>query len=246
MYRQPRKSSAKTRPRRFFETGQGLVEYALIIAMVALLAIGATLYLGGQIKGTLSGVGTAAGDVLGANQGGPTPAPTPAPTPTPTPVNPDNIHNSAQCWTAGYYWYGNDCHSSRGSSSNYDHDSSGCVAAGYYWYHSDCHGSPPDANDFDHDSSGCVAAGFYWYGNDCHSSPAPTPTPAPTAPPKPTPPPAPTMTGHTLGAVCDSHPGPDETWHWDTPVWHDYTFDSTPPPGHWENGHWSGGWDCRF
>ena len=87
MYRQPRKSSAKTRPRRFFETGQGLVEYALIIAMVALLAIGATLYLGGQVKGTLSSVGTAAnGAVLGANQGGPTPAPTPAPTAAPTPT----------------------------------------------------------------------------------------------------------------------------------------------------------------
>ena len=40
------------------ERGQGLAEYALILALIAVLAIAAVTFLGGQINGILSDVGT--------------------------------------------------------------------------------------------------------------------------------------------------------------------------------------------
>jgi pilus assembly protein Flp/PilA len=39
------------------EEGQGLAEYALILALIAIVAIIALLFLGGQISGILSTVG---------------------------------------------------------------------------------------------------------------------------------------------------------------------------------------------
>ena len=39
------------------EDGQGLAEYALILAMVAIVAIIALLFLGGQVSSVLSDVG---------------------------------------------------------------------------------------------------------------------------------------------------------------------------------------------
>jgi pilus assembly protein Flp/PilA len=47
---------------RFFasdERGQGLAEYALILALIAVLAIAAVTFLGGQINSILSAVGNA-------------------------------------------------------------------------------------------------------------------------------------------------------------------------------------------
>ncbi len=41
------------------EEGQGLAEYALILALIAVLAIAAVTFLGGQINAILSSVGTA-------------------------------------------------------------------------------------------------------------------------------------------------------------------------------------------
>ena len=40
------------------ERGQGLAEYALILALIAVLAIGAVTFLGGEINSILSDVGT--------------------------------------------------------------------------------------------------------------------------------------------------------------------------------------------
>jgi len=40
------------------ERGQGLAEYALILALIAVLAIVAVTFLGGQINAILSDVGT--------------------------------------------------------------------------------------------------------------------------------------------------------------------------------------------
>ena len=40
------------------ERGQGLAEYALILALIAIIAIVALIFLGGQISKTLSTVGT--------------------------------------------------------------------------------------------------------------------------------------------------------------------------------------------
>jgi pilus assembly protein Flp/PilA len=37
--------------------GQGLAEYALILALIAIIAIIALLFLGGQVSGILSNVG---------------------------------------------------------------------------------------------------------------------------------------------------------------------------------------------
>ena len=39
------------------EDGQGLAEYALILALIAIIAIIALIFLGGQISGILSDVG---------------------------------------------------------------------------------------------------------------------------------------------------------------------------------------------
>ena len=41
------------------EDGQGLAEYALILALIAIVAIVALLFLGGQISSRLSEVGAA-------------------------------------------------------------------------------------------------------------------------------------------------------------------------------------------
>ena len=41
------------------ERGQGLAEYALILALIAVLAIAAVTFLGGQINQILSDVGAA-------------------------------------------------------------------------------------------------------------------------------------------------------------------------------------------
>jgi len=39
------------------EEGQGLAEYALILALIAIIAIIALIFLGGQVSGILSNVG---------------------------------------------------------------------------------------------------------------------------------------------------------------------------------------------
>lgn len=44
--------------RRDAEAGQGLAEYALILALIAIVAIVALLFLGGAISSILSSVGT--------------------------------------------------------------------------------------------------------------------------------------------------------------------------------------------
>ena len=40
------------------DEGQGLAEYALILALIAIVAIIALIFLGGQVSGILSTVGT--------------------------------------------------------------------------------------------------------------------------------------------------------------------------------------------
>ena len=40
------------------DTGQGLAEYALILALIAIVAIVALIFLGGQISNILNTVGT--------------------------------------------------------------------------------------------------------------------------------------------------------------------------------------------
>ena len=39
------------------EEGQGLAEYALILALIAIIAIAALIFLGGEISGILSTIG---------------------------------------------------------------------------------------------------------------------------------------------------------------------------------------------
>jgi len=41
------------------ERGQGLAEYALILALIAIIAIAALIFLGGEISGILSTIGEA-------------------------------------------------------------------------------------------------------------------------------------------------------------------------------------------
>ena len=87
--------TAQSRPRRIFEAGQGLVEYALILVLVAVLAIGATVYLGGMAAGAMSNV---ADGLNGA------PASSGGPVPQPTPVPPADYSTKKACTAAGYQW----------------------------------------------------------------------------------------------------------------------------------------------
>jgi len=73
------------------QRGQGLLEYALIITLVTLVAAGALVAMGPQVGGIFS---TAHYKIRGLMAGGPTPTsvaattPTPLPTPTPIPATP--------------------------------------------------------------------------------------------------------------------------------------------------------------
>jgi Flp pilus assembly pilin Flp len=58
--------------------GQGLVEYALLLVLVAVLVIGAIAFAGGRISTTLS----AAGGALGSPSGSAVPTLVPTPTPS--------------------------------------------------------------------------------------------------------------------------------------------------------------------
>ena len=48
------------------EDGQAMVEYALILGLVSVIAIGTLTTLGGQVDGVLSAVSTALSNVPGA------------------------------------------------------------------------------------------------------------------------------------------------------------------------------------
>jgi Flp pilus assembly pilin Flp len=47
----------QTLQRRISQAGQGLAEYALLLSLIAILAVSALLFLGGQINAVLSDVG---------------------------------------------------------------------------------------------------------------------------------------------------------------------------------------------
>jgi len=46
------------------EAGQGLAEYALILALIAIIVIAALMFLGGSLQGSLSTIGAAVDSVL--------------------------------------------------------------------------------------------------------------------------------------------------------------------------------------
>ena len=71
-------------------TGQALAEYGLIVALIAVIAIGAMLLLGGRTSSALSNVGTQF-ELLGA---------TPAVATTP----PSAYKTKKQCTAAQYTW----------------------------------------------------------------------------------------------------------------------------------------------
>ena len=52
-----RRRHAVSTPNPDRERGQGLAEYALILALIAIIAIVALIFLGGEISGILSDVG---------------------------------------------------------------------------------------------------------------------------------------------------------------------------------------------
>ena len=74
---------------RLAATGQAIVEYGLILTLIAIVAIGALLYLGGQTSGALSDVGTQIKSVGGS----------PAATTPPTAYK-----TQKQCTAANYTW----------------------------------------------------------------------------------------------------------------------------------------------
>jgi Flp pilus assembly pilin Flp/type II secretory pathway pseudopilin PulG len=169
-------TSGKTGLGRVAQAGQGLVEYALILSLVAVLAIGATLFLGGQVSTVLSHTGAVLGDSS-----------------TGTGDSPGNYADEVACEKAGYDWHDNSC---RDDPNRYT-DYAACFAAGFYWYGQDsgeCHRSQPDSSSSYHEQTWCETAGKYWHIDHCQSTgPSPTPTPTPTPNPTPTPTPTPTI-----------------------------------------------------
>jgi Flp pilus assembly pilin Flp len=167
-------TSGKTGLGRVAQAGQGLVEYALILSLVAVLAIGATLFLGGQVSTVLSHTGAVLGDSS-----------------TGTGDSPGNYADEVACEKAGYDWHDNSC---RDDPNRYT-DYAACFAAGFYWYGQDsgeCHRSQPDSSSSYHEQTWCETAGKYWHIDHCQSTgPSPTPTPTPTPNPTPTPTPTP-------------------------------------------------------
>lgn len=83
-------TTAATGPLRVAQAGQALVEYGLILALIAIVAIGATLYLGGQTSATLSD----AGEQISAAAGVSVQATAP----------PSAYTKKKQCTAAGYTW----------------------------------------------------------------------------------------------------------------------------------------------
>ena len=98
MHTRPTSKPAAPRLRhRPYQAGQGLVEYALILALVAVLVIGATVVLGRQVSTTLSTIGD---QMPAGSSASPTVAPSVAPTPTP----PSDFGTKKTCTAAGYTW----------------------------------------------------------------------------------------------------------------------------------------------
>ncbi|MEO8462100.1 MAG: hypothetical protein ABI555_02720 [Chloroflexota bacterium] len=93
--------------RRSRQSGQGLVEFALILALVAVLAISATTFLGKQVAGSLSTVGAQIGASVtrGVSQPAPTLTPVPTRTPSPTRKPASAYTTKTTCVAAGYKWY---------------------------------------------------------------------------------------------------------------------------------------------
>ena len=66
--------------------GQGLVEYALLLALISVVSISGLLLLGGHVSSDLSNTGSKLAVPAAGATPGPTPHVTPHPTPTPTPT----------------------------------------------------------------------------------------------------------------------------------------------------------------
>ena len=70
----------------FAATGQGLVEYAVVLALVAMLVVGVVAFAGGRISLSLSGIANDLGApaLTAGPSGHPTPTPKATKTPKPT------------------------------------------------------------------------------------------------------------------------------------------------------------------
>ena len=87
--------TGQTRPRWILEAGQGVVEYALVLALMAVLAIGATAYLGGMATSALSNVAVLLnGAVPSGSSTGPQLTPVPA----------GDYTTKKACTASGYQW----------------------------------------------------------------------------------------------------------------------------------------------
>lgn len=85
----PRRSASNQR--RSGQRGQGVVEYALLLALIAIVAISALLVLGGGLNGALTDLGQRLGPAASVQpSAGPTakPTKTPKPAKTPKPTKP--------------------------------------------------------------------------------------------------------------------------------------------------------------
>lgn len=86
--------------------GQGLAEYVLILAIVSVLAIGTTVYLGRHVAGTIDGIMQGLSGVFPEllPSAAPTAKPTPTPIPVPTVPPPAFYTTKKSCTSAGYTW----------------------------------------------------------------------------------------------------------------------------------------------
>jgi Flp pilus assembly pilin Flp len=78
--------------------GQGLAEYALMLALIAIIALSVTLYLGGNVSSAFSNIGNSIPGAMAS--GGGSDAPPAAPTAAPASA----YSTKATCTKAGYTW----------------------------------------------------------------------------------------------------------------------------------------------
>ncbi len=90
-------ASPPTNSRRGRSVGQGLVEYALVLALVGVLAIGATQYLGSQVSSAFASIGDQLSGLVTVGSGS-----QPATAPMPDP--PESYTKKKTCQAAGYTW----------------------------------------------------------------------------------------------------------------------------------------------
>jgi Flp pilus assembly pilin Flp len=163
-------TSGKTGPRRVAQAGQGLVEYALILCLVAVVAVVGTLFLGKQVSTVLSHTGSVLGDRS-----------------TGTVVDPAAAACSLST-TSYHHWFNGSCHDHQPQSDQINNQAD-CTTyfPNNYWWTSGSNSTAGACEDHQQGTSAglsqyeCNRHHFYYYDGTCNDSPQSASTCVPTS-----------------------------------------------------------------